>query len=302
MKKIFVLISLIFLLQNCVFAADENTFVTMHKMSDIEVYSEEGKFGLKTKDGENITGADYKILIRVGNSSWIALKKNRYGLMDCDGNFIIEPRYRHVERVFGKYVKLGNDNDYGLYNEEGQVIIPPEYSSIEPLCGEMFLTGKNYKYGIIDANGEVLLTNDFDDIYMPTPKIMRIQYEGKWYELEKITDKDEVLPEGTRKVSIRGTDLKVTDLVVNTGIMSGYSVVTAADYALKLLSSISPAYEDTIDELMFSQGMEGLSVFVKLGWIPRFPFTYLKNYYQNFRAPNNGPLSGIKSNLKRQIK
>ena len=92
------------------------------------------------------------------------------------------------------------------------------------------------------------------------------------------------------------------DLVVNTGIMSGYSVVTAADYTLKLLSSISPAYEDTIDELMFSQGMEGLSVFVKLGWIPRFPFTYLKNYYQNFRAPNNGPLSGIKSNLKRQIK
>lgn len=302
MKKIFVLTVLFLLLQNCVFAAADSSFVTANKMSDVEVYNEDGKFGLKLKNGQNITDADYKILIRVGNTSWIALKKNRYGLMDCDGNFIIEPRYRHVERVFGKYVKLGNDNDYGLYDEAGNVIIPPEYSSIEPLFGEMFLTCKNYKYGITDTNGEVLLKNDFDDIYMPTPKIMRIQYEGKWYELEKITDKDEVLPEGTRKVRINDTDVKVTDLVVNTGIMSGYSVVTAADYVLKILSSISPAYEDTIDELMFSQGVEGVSVFVKLGWIPRFPFTYIKNYYQNFRAPNNGPLAGVKNNLKRQIK
>ncbi len=302
MKKIFVLTVLFLLLQSCVFAAADSSFVTTNKMSDVEVYNEDGKFGLKLKNGENITDANYKILIRVGNTSWIALKKNRYGLMDCDGNFIIEPRYRHVERVFGKYVKLGNDNDYGLYDETGNVIIPPEYSSIEPLFGEMFLTCKNYKYGITDTNGEVLLKNDFDDIYMPTPKIMRIQYEGKWYELEKITDKDEVLPEGTRKVRINDTDVKVTDLVVNTGIMSGYSVVTAADYVLKILSSISPAYEDTIDELMFSQGVEGVSVFVKLGWIPRFPFTYIKNYYQNFRAPNNGPLAGVKNNLKRQIK
>ena len=301
MKKIFVLIGLIFVLQGCAFSQEESTFVTTHKMSDIEVYNQDGKFGLKVKNGDNITDAEYKMLVRVGNTSWIALRKNRYGLMDCDGKFIIEPRYRHVERVFGKYVKLGNDNDYGLYDEAGNVIIPPEYSSIEPLFGQMFLTCKNYKYGIIDSTGEVLLKNEFDDIYMPTPKSMRILYQGKWYELEKITDKDEVLPAGTKKVRIHDTDVKVTDLVVNTGLMSGYSVVTAADYILKILSSISPAYEDTIDELMFSQGVEGVSIFVKLGWIPRFPFTYAKKYYQNFRAPNNGPLAGVKNNLKRQI-
>lgn len=300
MKRIFVLIGLFLFFQNCAFSIETNT--TMHKMPDIEVYSKDGKFGLKAKNGEEITNAEYKKLIRVGETSWITQKKNRYGLMDCDGKFIIEPRFRHVERVFGKYVKLGNDNDYGLYDESGKVIIPPQYSSIEPLFGKMFLTCQNYKYGIVDETGEVLLKNEFDDIYMPNPKVMRIQYDGKWYELEKITDKDAVLPAGSRKVRINDTDIKVTDLVVNTGLMSGYSVVTTADYALKILSSISPAYEDTIDELMFSQGAEGVSIFVKLGWIPRFPFTYAKKYYQNFRAPNNGPLAGIKNDLKRQIK
>ena len=235
MKRIFLLIGLILLLQNSVFA--NQTVTGSIQMSDVQVYSEDGKFGLKDLDGNIVVEPDYKKMIRLGNTSWIIQKRSKFGLMDSSGNYLIKPKYRHVARIFGKYVKLGNDNDYGLYNEEGQVIIPPEYSSIEPLFGEMFLTCKNYKYGIIDANGEVLLTNDFDDIYMPTPKIMRIQYEGKWYELEKITDKDEVLPEGTRKVSIRGTDLKVTDLVVNTGIMSGYSVVTAADYGDYLLET-----------------------------------------------------------------
>lgn len=300
MRKILVLLLLILFIQNSAFGIEDN-FVN-YQMSDIEVYSENGKFGLKTKNDITITKPLYKKLIRVGKSSWIVQQKDRFGLMDCSGNFIIKPKYRHVERIFGQYVKLGNENDYGLYDETGAVVISPEYSSIEPLFGKMFLICKNYKYGITDETGKIILDNKFDDIYMPTPKTMRIQYDGKWYELEKITKDDIVLPEGTRKVTINNTELKVTDLVVNTGIISGYSAVTATDYLLKILSSISPAYEDTIDELMFSQGAETVSIFVKLGWIPRFPFTYAKKYFSNLRAPNNGPLAGIKNNLKRQIK
>ena len=281
MKKIFVLLGL-FLVIQCSALAAENV--------------------QQDKQGNIIVKPEYKKLVRVGTTSWIAQKKNRFGLMDCEGNFLIEPKYRHVERVLGKYVKLGNDNDFGLYDETGKVIIPPEYSSIDLLYGRMFLTCKKYKYGIIDFEGNVILDNLFDDIYMPDTKSLRVQYEGEWYQIEKTTKDDIELPDNVKKVMINEHEFKVTHLVTNSGVLSSYYTLTAMDYILKLLSSISPAYEQTIDELMLSQGADTVEIYLKFGWIPKFPFTYAKKYYQNLRNPNNGPLAGVKNNLKRQIK
>ena len=300
MKKIVILLGLLMVFNGCAYAAQDE--VLPLKVSDVKVFSDDGYFGLKDKNGSIVVEAKYKKLIKVGDGAWIIQQKNRFGLIDSSGNTLVKPRYRHVERVFGKYVKLGNDNDYGLYDETGKAVIAPEYSSIEPLFGKMFLTCKKYKYGIVDFEGKKLLDNEFDDIYMPNPKALRVQYEGEWYEIEKLKSENITLPEGVKKVKINNEDFQVTHLVTNTGLLSGYSAVTAADYTLKILSSISPAYEDTIDDLMLSQGADTVSIFVKLGWIPKFPFTYAKKYYQNLRNPNNGPLSGVKNELKRQIK
>lgn len=270
--------------------------------ADVVVFSEKGNFGLKNKQDEVIVKPQYKKLIRLGDTAWIVQKKNRFGIMDSEGNYLVEPKYKHVERVFGKFAKLGNDRDFGLYDETGKAIIAPEYSSIEPLFGHMFLTCKNFKYGIVNEQGEKLLANDFDDIYMPDPHSVRLKYEGEWYQIERMTSQDIELPEGVKRVVINDNEFKVTHLVSNTGVFSSYYTLTAADYMLKIFSSISPAYEQTIDDLMFSQGADGVSIFVKLGWLPRFPFTYAKKYFDNLRAPNNGPLSDIRSDLKRQIK
>ena len=222
--------------------------------------------------------------------------------MDSSGNYLIKPKYRHVERVFGEYVKLGNDKDFGLYNQKGEVVIAPEYTKIDPLFGRMFLTCKDYKYGISDETGKILLKNEYDDIYMPTPKTMRIKYDGEWYEIERLAKDEIILPEGVHKITVDNKDYKVTHLIANTGVISGYSALTLADYTLKIFSSISPAYEETIDELMLSQGAETVSIFIKLGWIPKFPFTYAKKYYNNLRAPNNGPLSYVRNDMKKQLK
>ena len=294
MKKILIILGLVF----SFFAAALSGFAAEAKT---EVYGENGKFGLKCGN-ETITKAEYKKLIRLGEKAWIFQKGSRFGLIDDNGNILVKPKYRHADRVLGQFAKLGNDNDYGLYDETGKAVIAPEYSSIEPLFGKMFLTCKKYKYGIVDFEGKKLLDNEFDDIYMPNPKALRVQYEGEWYEIERLKSENITLPEGVKKVKINNEDFQVTHLVTNTGLLSGYSAVTAADYTLKILSSISPAYEDTIDDLMLSQGADTVSIFVKLGWIPKFPFTYAKKYYQNLRNPNNGPLSGVKNELKRQIK
>ena len=303
MKKIFILSAIILLLNGYSFAQEpaQEPIKASVSMSDLTVFSnEKNLFGLQDKSGNIIVEPQYKKLIRLGDSSWIVLKKTKYGLIDNSGNYLIEPKYRHVDRILGKYLKIGNSNNFAIYNEKGEIIIPPEYSSIDILFGGMFLTKKNYKYGVCDRNGNVILDNIFDDIYMPKPNIMRIQYNGQWYEIEQIAGGELQLPDDVK--NIKGDDnFKVTEFITNPVTASGYSAVTFTDYFLKVFSSISPAHEATIDELMLSQGADTVNIFIKFTWLPKYPFTFAKNYYHNIRTPNNGPLSDIKNELKQKM-
>lgn len=299
MKKLFCLLFFGFLISsNCSFA---QTLSGELSVNDVVIFSENEKFGLKDKAGNIIVEPEYKKLIRVGDSSWIVQKGNKFGLMDTNGNYLVEPKYRHVDRVMGKYAKLGNSKDYGLYNEKGEIIILPEYSRIDPLFGEMFLTYKNYKYGIVDHTGKVILENEYDDIYMPSPDVLRIKYQGEWYEVERAAQGEISLPENTQKINVEGNELKITKIITDTGLISGYGALTAADYLLKLFTSISPAYEQTIDELMYSQGAETVNILFQLSWLPKFPVTYIQKYIDNLRHPYNGPLSDLREDVKKHI-
>lgn len=267
----------------------------------VRTYQEKNKFGLCKSDGTIITKAIYKKIIRLGDKSWIVQYKSKFGLIDYGGDYIIFPKYRNVQRIANRYVKFGNDNDYGLYDEYGFTIIQPEYSSIDLLYGKMFLTRKNFRYGVVDMEGNTLLENEFDDIYMPSPHEMLVQYQGKWSKIESVSEKEITLPSDINKIA-EDKDFKITNLMLNTGVGAGYSVVTLTDYLLKIISSISPAYEATIDELMYSQGADTISILMKLSWLPKFPIVYIKQYYRQLRSPNNGPLSATRSLLKQQLR
>mgnify|MGYP004724041219 CR=1 FL=1 len=288
MKRFFTLIAIILLLNSAVLA------------NDVKVFSEKNKFGLQDTDGTQITPAQYSKLIRLGDNGWIAQKKSKYGLLNSKGEILVPLKYRHVDRLTSKFVKLGNDNDFAVYNEFGEVIVQPEYSSVSMLFGGMFLTKKDYKYGIVDKNGRVILENKFDDIYMPKPNVMRIQYNGQWYEIEQISNSEFQLPDDIKTVK-DNDNFKVTAFIKDPVTASGYSAVTFTDYFIKVFSSISPSHEETIDELMLSQGADTVSILMKMTWLPKYPWTFIKNYYHNIRTPNNGPLTNIKYELKQKM-
>ena len=286
-KLLFLICTTFFLIQNS-------------SLGQINIYSEDNKFGIKNEQQEIVVKPIYNKIIRLSDESFIVQKKNKFGIINKDGEILVPIKYRHVERVLGKYAKLGNYGDFGLYNETGFAVIPPIYDSIDLLFGGMLLTYKDYKYGVSDFNGKVILENIFDDIYMPKPNIMRIEYNGQWYEIEQVTSDTLKLPDDVKTVKT-SSDFKVTNIVVSTGVVSGYSVLTFTDYLIKLISSISPAHEDTIDELMLSQGAETVSILIKLTWLPRYPFSYARNYYKYIRNPNNGPLSSIRKKLLKKM-
>lgn len=287
--KRFVLVLIMLLFSNICFAAEGLT-----------IFNENGNFGLKNLQGEIIVKPVYKKMILLGESSYIVQKHGKFGLIDSEGNVLVPTKYYIAERILGRFLKIGNVNKYGLYDEKGQQILPHEYSSIDLLFGGMFLTCKNYRYGVIKNTGEVVLENKFTDIYMPKPNVIMINNDGTWYEIEQKTGETLELPENIR--DIKGNEnFSVTEWVTKPATAAGYSVVTGTDYILKLFSSISPAHEETIDELMLSKGADTVTIFMKLGWIPKYPFVYGKNYYHTLRTPNNGPLSNVKYELKRKL-
>ena len=264
------------------------------------VYNDNGKFGLQDENGTVVVEARYKKLIRLGESGWIIQKGSKFGVMDSYGNILVEPIYSNADRILGKFVKFKKGDKYGIFDEQGFTILPVEYSSIDLLYGGMFLTCKNYKYGVTDFNGQPILDNIFDDIYMPKPNSMIIIYNGEKYEISRNKNEELTLPNNVRAIK-DNSEFTITELITKPVATTGYYSVSATNYLLKVFSSISPAYEQTIDELMFSQGADAASIIMKCVWIPKFPIVYVKKYYQNLKAPNNGPLSGVKTNLKKHM-
>lgn len=292
MKKLLIILTLIILFFNSAKAEISNQNMT--------VISDNGYFGLQDDEGNITVKPKFKKLIRLGTASWIFQKNGKYGVINNCGDILIEPKYRHVDRILGKYVKLGNGFHYGIFDQNGKTILPLEYSSINLMFGGMFLTCKDYKYGIASTSGKIILENKFEDIYMPKPNIMRLQYNGQWYEIEQIAGGEFVPPDDIKNIS-QNDEFLVTTFMKDPVIVSGYSAVTFTDYILKLFSSISPAHEETIDELMFSQGADTVSIFMRFAWLPKYPFTYAQKYYQALRTPNNGPLSKVKDGLKQKF-
>lgn len=316
MKRILILFSLLFLTSNSVFAVEQTTTPIETKTltetvsasnettDTLKVFSTDNKFfGLKNSKDEITVNPIYRKVIRLGKNAWLIQKKNyKFGLIDCTGKILVEPKYTHAERLFDTWVKLGNESDYGIYDQYGKAIVPPKFHGIEPLFGRKFLTVKNFKYGIYSADGKMLMDNKCQFIYMPSPTTMRIKYNNSWFEIEKISTEEAIaLPDDAVK-RIDDEAFRITELLANTGVGAGYSVVTTADYTLKIFSSISIAYEETIDELLLSQGLDTVSILMKASWLPKFPFVFVKKYCNNLVQPDGGPLSDVRETLLEQMK
>ena len=291
MKKIFLCAVTFFVFSQNVFAIQEL----------VNTYSEDNKFGL-IQGQSKVTDAIYNKLIRLGDSSWLFLDKTKYGIIDNSGQVLVEPKYTTAQRYVGKYAKLGYGGKYAIYDEFGNLIIDREYTSIDILYGRMFLVRKNYKYGLISFDGDILLAPVADDIYMPKPNVIKIQYDGTWYEIAQPKREVIEIPNEILSAGEMNDNFTITQIIENPITSAGYGVVSLGDYMIKIFSSISPAYEQTIDELILAHGADTASILIKSSWLLKFPFVYGKNYINNLKTPNNGPFADVKSNLKSKLK
>ena len=265
---------------------------------ETQVYNVDNKFGL-IRDGEIITPAKYTKLIKLRDKSFLFCLKGKYGIISSDGEILVEPKYRQAQRFLGKFAKLGKGGKYAIFDETGDLIVDREYSSIDLLYGGMFLVSKDYKYGLISFDGDIILAPVAQDIYMPDKNTLKIKYDGNWYEIQS-KQGEMILPDDIM-LTVNNDNFNIVQIIESPIYSAGYGVVSTGDYFIKLFSSISPAYEKTIDELLFDYGADTVAILIHPLWIVKFPLSYVKNYFNIVKASDNGPLSDVKTNLKNKI-
>ena len=286
MKKIFFLITLMFFSINISFG-------------EVKVFSQKNKFGLE-ENGETIIEPIFSKLIHLGDDSYLFCYKKKYGVISKYGDILVEPKYTNAQRFFSKYARLGSLGSYGLFDDTGDMIIEKKYTSINILFGRMFLVEKNYKYGLISFDGDIILAPVADDIYMPNPHTLKILYEGVWYTIEQKDQEEITLPDDI--LGLDSSKFNIISIVEQPITSTSYGLVSASDYLIKFVSSISPAYEQTIDELVLDHGADTASILLAPSWLVKFPVLYTKNYFLAIKAPDNGPLSGVKTKLRGKLK
>ena len=141
----------------------------------------------------------------------------------------------------------------------------------------------------------ILIPNICDEIYMTSVNTMIIKYQGVTYQLNNINADNIAMPNTDYSQNEEST---FKEILTETGTISEYSVLTFSDYLIKVFSSVSPAHEQTIDDLILSHGVDTVGILKKFSWIPKYPVTFAKNYYEYLRNPFNGPLSDTRNRLK----
>ena len=291
MKKKFCLL-LLFILLSCLNVLAEDSYT---------VFKQGKKLGLKNEQGEVTVKPVYSRLIKLGDNSWIVMKRGRYGLIKSNGEIILPLKYITAERVSGKYIKVFDNYRTGLYDENGEAVIPPIYTKIDVLKNDLFRIYKNYKYGIIDINGNVIISRVFDDIFMSDINTFHARYKGNWYQIKiKRTDNQE--PQGIETLTYNDQELNLENIAINVGTVPLYSIVTVADYGLKPLTTFIPAWSDTVDNLFLNKGVDAVSTLYSGIWIPMMPYYYMKSYMQNLFRPEKGPLNHPRRTVKKFIR
>jgi hypothetical protein len=191
------------------------------KDTEVEIYSENDKKGLKLVNGGKLIEAKYDAIYAFDNSSDIAVVNlnDKFGYIDKKGNEFIPLMYEDVfdfwgtDRTFsdeglvtsgvyrGSVVKEGK---YGVIDEKNSAIIPCEWDDIyfkEPdnyFIPNFICVEKNGKTGIYDLNGEEKYPVIIDEFFLGDntyedrnknypicgfPKCLWVKVEDKWFYL-----------------------------------------------------------------------------------------------------------------------
>ena len=179
---------------------NNNTSISNSYQTQILRYKENGKYGLISINGNEITPAIYESIETLEYKDGILkIKKDgKYGLIDINGEEVVKPEFNSISTdgyydENSKYDKAGyivnirtdEGYRYGYINHKGRQILDTMYTNIKRITEikndnyVYLITYNNGKAGII-KNGQTLLENLYENIeFDSTNNILILQQNAK---------------------------------------------------------------------------------------------------------------------------
>lgn len=168
---------------------------------DVLRYKEDGKYGLLSFDGKQITKPIYEEIDSLTSKEGeLLVKQNeKYGIINIKGNTLVKTQYDEIS--IDKYyteqeqyknagyivaVKTEDGYRYGYVNKNGKEILKPEYNEISRITeikdeDKIYLiAAKNGQYGVYERNKEII-KNEYQSIdFDATDNLLIIERNKKF--------------------------------------------------------------------------------------------------------------------------
>mgnify|MGYP003505287992 CR=1 FL=1 len=170
----------------------------------LAIFKENGSFGIKMKDGNNLLDPQNSSVVKVNNKLFAVKKKELSGLIDQNAIVVIPYEFifygkteelifaskndkfgyiklsdlqfypnSEIDEIFSRYgiyadlrtsLVVRKNNKFGLMDEASKIIVPIVYDEIFGSLFSIVAVKKDGKFGIIDKNNTILKPFVYDNI------------------------------------------------------------------------------------------------------------------------------------------
>ena len=148
-------------------------------------FENQGKYGLKDRNGEIVIPAEYDSIDTSGwaGRGWHIKKEDKWGAVNERGEWIFDCEYdRIVTHPNGGHF-LTKNGKVGFCDSSGNMVTDFIYDKLDYQSGSGWkgaIAKLNGKWGCIDNTGEITIPIIYDSVYLGNKGVVRIEKGGKY--------------------------------------------------------------------------------------------------------------------------
>lgn len=139
------------------------------EVPDVEIYQDNGLWGLKDKDGKILLPPQFDEFYGFGPEELaVVVQAGKFGYVDKSGKIAIPLVWDDAyDFEYGTTLAIVKRSDaFGLIDINGKTVVPTQYEELEALDYTGYFTAKKKgKWGVLDKNGSIAIAFEHDDAF-----------------------------------------------------------------------------------------------------------------------------------------
>ncbi|MEJ8547223.1 SEL1-like repeat protein [Brevibacillus borstelensis] len=148
----------------------------------VEIYKENGLWGLKDKDGRVLLHPQFDEFYGFGPEDLAVVSKDgKFGYVHKSGHIAIPLIWDDAyDFEYGNIAIVKRDDHFGLIDLAGSTVVPTQYEELEALDYSGYFTAKkDRKWGVLDRTGFIAIDFEYDEAFRSGYRFYHTAIKGK---------------------------------------------------------------------------------------------------------------------------